>query len=223
MNSTDNLAAPMHQQRFSSYSRPSESHGAKTSLNGSYSELVSSCNGESNYLKRINTQERKEDQPVFYASAYFPSAIEPRLIDRLSRPHTKVKKPAYENCPSLRFSKANFHSPKVIKPFSRSMLKQIPSPMKVSEIKTPKANPKKEFNRRIDLHIALDKFVEVKKSGMEEKKHVTPCTIIDAAKPKTAQCKTPVKIIIEREGILHTKSSKEIMKEYEQLSKQGKM
>ena len=214
MDIVNNYSTP---NKYSNYSRTSNSYTTIANLKKSHSESMFSCSNESNYLKHIDMCGQKRNQPMLFVSTYFPSVVETRLIDRISFNSTKIKKLDYENRPSIRFCNGNFHSPRIVKPVSISMLKQGLSLTKNPE-KKPTEIKSKEFDRRINLNIVLDKFIDPKKLPVEEKRTVVPCVAQCYELTKIVQSKAPIKIIVEHKGTLKTKSTKEIIEEYKKLS-----
>lgn len=209
METIGKLSIQVESQKFAKSSKKSAQRDFETfKFAESYDEF-SSCFRPENYINRITRIERN---PLLFKSLCLPVPPKANLLDRISRRRIELRKLYSEKYP-IKLRDGIFSCPRILKPFSNSMISK-----KINQTQTPikgihYVNKTKEgINRRFNSGLLLDRLMDINSVAIEKKK--CPINCVNPIKPKEETHTTQVKIIVENEGILKTKSGKEIMKEY---------
>ena len=167
----------LNKEIFSRYSSLSQFN-----MYNNESELSSTCDCTSNYIKKLNVGLRMSGNSRLYSSVCFPSTARESLLERISCRGKDDQTKTGKKKPIIRFREGKFKSLKIVKPISASMIKaDSQMTLKLNTTKPPK--PKKTqstvyLRKTVDSDLLLDNY----------SRHRPSLTIIDSKQKLLSAC-----------------------------------
>jgi len=185
-----------------------------TNLAESYDEYTYYCNGQSNYIRRLNESNKKNNCGTFHESLYFPYKKRVTLLDRISHKHTLQRRIDLQNNTAIKLRTGGSNCltyPKIVKPIASPTCNQSISLNKEEMEKKPQEE-EKTMKSRARMNLFLDKPTKSRPTSIQSKRYYKSLYWKEIESKKKS-ARREVKLIVESQGIVRTVSPREILKE----------
>ena len=207
------ISKTKQRKRFCANSRLVFHNSKTTNLAESYNDLSSSYEGPSNYIKRISENLYRKVDSKFSQSVKLPSRTQCNFLDRISRRSAEPRKTESENSSIIKLHNNTFQCPKIIKAVP-SVLPNQSDYINQNPVKNHIQKNKQSFRRDAVPSLVLDKVIKLKPVVIEDKVKYKN-SYSSMTKPREENFARGIKIIVESEGTVKTKSTMEMRKDYE--------